>query len=172
VPRGPLNIGQVYTTLSRLERDELVARAGEDDDGRALYRITDPGRQVVRDWFSTPVERGSPPRDELAIKLAVAVSVVPAEVPAIVQRQRTHTMRALQDYTRLKTDGGARANELAWLLVLEALIFQAEAESGGSTTARHASRGPPAHPPARPVTRSARKPASRPARFTRPLAPA
>ena len=41
----PLNVGQVYTTLDRLERDGLVAQDGEPDaDGRIAYRITDAGR--------------------------------------------------------------------------------------------------------------------------------
>ena len=42
----PLNVGQVYTTLGRLERDGLVEPAGDDGDGHAVYRITDgrPGR--------------------------------------------------------------------------------------------------------------------------------
>ena len=126
----PLNVGQVYTTLSRLERDGLVAPAGTDGDGHAVYRITDTGRTEVADWFSTPVSRSSPPRDELAIKLAMAVTVPGVDVRAVVQGQRTATLRALQDYTRLKADArptGA-GEDLAWLLVLDSLVFAAEAE--------------------------------------------
>lgn len=121
----PLNIGQVYTTLGRLERDALVAADGEDDQGHPLYRITDAGRQEVSSWFATPVERSTPPRDELAIKLAIAVTLPGVDVQAIIQRQRTATVRALQDYTRLKQAGDA---ELAWVLVLDSLVFAAEAE--------------------------------------------
>ena len=126
----PLNVGQVYTTLARLERDGLVEPAGDDDDGHAVYRITDAGRAEVATWFSTPVSRTSPPRDELAIKLAMAVTVPGVDVRAVVQAQRTATIRALQDYTRLKAraaDGGTR-QDLAWLLVLDSLVFAAEAE--------------------------------------------
>ncbi len=125
----PLNVGQVYTTLARLERDGLVEPAGEDGEGHAVYRITEAGRAEVLAWFSTPVSRTSPPRDELAIKLAMAVTVPGVDVRAVVQQQRTATIRALQDYTRLKA--GARTDlphELAWLLVLDSLVFAAEAE--------------------------------------------
>ncbi len=125
----PLNVGQVYTTLARLERDGLVEAAGEDAEGHAVYRITAAGRGEVAQWFSTPVSRTSPPRDELAIKLAMAVTVPGVDVRAVVQQQRTATIRALQDYTRLKA--GARTDqphELAWLLVLDSLVFAAEAE--------------------------------------------
>jgi DNA-binding PadR family transcriptional regulator len=125
----PLNVGQVYTTLSRLERDGLVEPAGADDEGHAVYRITDAGRAEVRDWFSTPVGRSSPPRDELAIKLAMAVTVPGVDVRAVVQQQRTATIRALQDYTRLKAQARTDVpHELAWLLVLDSLVFAAEAE--------------------------------------------
>jgi DNA-binding PadR family transcriptional regulator len=125
----PLNVGQVYTTLARLERDGLVEAAGSDDEGHVFYRVTDRGRAEVATWFATPVSRATPPRDELAIKLAMAVTVPGVDVRAVVQGQRIATIRALQDYTRLK----ARADtddphELAWLLVLDSLVFAAEAE--------------------------------------------
>ena len=126
----PLNVGQVYSTLSRLDRDGLVEPAGQDDEGHAFYRITDEDRHEVARWFSTPVARTSPPRDELAIKLAMAVTVPGVEVREVVQRQRSATIRALQDYTRLKSDAPEEpaGQDLAWLLVLESLIFAAEAE--------------------------------------------
>jgi DNA-binding PadR family transcriptional regulator len=128
----PLNIGQVYTTLTRLERDGMiagVAESGEPEDGKRSYEITTDGRVEVATWFDEPVGRGQPPRDELAIKLAIAVTVPGVDVTALVQRQRTSTMNALQEYTRLKrsvtTDEPA---DLAWSLVLDSLIFNAEAE--------------------------------------------
>ncbi|MEU8923878.1 PadR family transcriptional regulator [Kitasatospora sp. NPDC048545] len=134
----PLNVGQVYTTLSRLERDGLVEAAGEDDEGHQFYAVTDAGRTELRAWFDTPVPRTNPPRDELAIKLAMAVTVPGVDVSAVVQGQRRHSIKALQDYTRLKgraLAGEARpgvvpsaSNDLAWLLVLDQLIFQTEAE--------------------------------------------
>src|SRR5205823_1531097 len=65
----PLNIGQVYTTLNRLERDGLVEETGDDGEGHQTYRITPAGREEVRRWFVTPVSRSAAPRDELAIKL-------------------------------------------------------------------------------------------------------
>jgi len=125
----PLNVGQVYTTLSRLERDGLVEAAGTDEEGHALYRLTGQGRTELSAWFSTPVRRTQPPRDELAIKLALAVTITGVDVPAVIQAQRSATLRALQDYTRLKQ--GSREEgppALAWSLVLDSLVFAAEAE--------------------------------------------
>ena len=137
----PLNIGQVYTTLARLERDglvEVVELGGADDTdsgsdrSHVSYRATEAGRSEVSEWFATPVPRSQPPRDELAIKLAIAVTLPDVDVAAIIQRQRTATMSALQDYTRLKRTGRAARpdapEDLAWSLVLDSLVFDAEAE--------------------------------------------
>jgi len=125
----PLNVGQVYTTLARLERDGLVEGKGEDGDGHVVYAVTDRGREDVAAWFSSPVPRTQPPREELAIKLALAVSVPGVEVGTVIQQQRSATMTALQDYTRLKRRAtGDDPHELAWSLVLDSLVFNAEAE--------------------------------------------
>ncbi len=55
----PLNVGQVYTTLTRLERDGLVAGEGADAEGHVIYRVTDAGREEVASWFTTPVRAPS-----------------------------------------------------------------------------------------------------------------
>jgi len=126
----PLNIGQVYTTLARLQRDGLVEEDERAADGSVVHRITANGRDELAAWWSTPVPRTVPARDELAIKLALAVTVPGVDVPAVVQHQRAETMRALQEYTRLKARAGdpGAAQDLAWLLVLDHLVFLAEAE--------------------------------------------
>ena len=125
----PLNVGQVYTTLTRLERDGLVIESAGDSEGHVVYEVTDAGRDEVATWFTTPVGRGTPPRDELAIKLALAVTVPGVDIGTVIQQQRSATMTALQDYTRLKRDRtDSTPGDLAWGLVLDSLIFSAEAE--------------------------------------------
>ncbi|TMR14360.1 PadR family transcriptional regulator [Nonomuraea turkmeniaca] len=121
----PLNIGQVYTTLSRLERDGLVKPGESDEQGRVVYTITAAGREEMVRWFSTPVIHSDRPRDELVIKLAMAVAAKKVDVAEVIHKQRTATMRALQQLTRAKraaTEGAAQR------LVLDSMIFQAEAE--------------------------------------------
>ena len=126
----PLNVGQVYTTLARLERDGLVEAVGEDAEGRISYRLTGAGRAEVARWWLAPVDRDSTPRDELVIKLALAVTAEGVDVHRVVQTQRTATLKHLQDLTRLKhrATAGDTDTDLAWLLVLENLVFAAEAE--------------------------------------------
>jgi DNA-binding PadR family transcriptional regulator len=125
----PLNIGQVYTTLARLERDGLVRALPESDGGQRPYEITAHGRAELALWFASPIERGDRPRDELAIKLALALTTPGVDVRGVVQTQRTATMRTLQELTRLKAAGDPDSGgDLAWRLVLESMVFQAEAE--------------------------------------------
>jgi DNA-binding PadR family transcriptional regulator len=145
----PLNIGQVYTTLARLERDGLVGLVAEED-GQRTYDVTPEGRRAVAAWFAEPVKREAPPRDELAIKLAVAATTPGIDVQQVIQAQRSETMRGLRDCTRLKAE--TPDGDLAWLIVLDGLIFNAEAEmrwldACEARLARHVTKTAPASKP-------------------------
>ena len=118
----PLNVGQAYTTLQRLERDGLVSGADAGD-----YTLTESGRQVLAGWWTAPVGRARPARDELAIKLTLAVTVQGVDVVAVVRAQRAESMRILHEYTRLKATSDP-ADDIAWRLLLDSMIFHAEAE--------------------------------------------
>ena len=129
----PLNIGQVYTTLHRLVRDGLAepvpaqgAGTGTGDDVER-FRLTRAGAAEVAAWWARPVHRGVPARDELAIKIALAVTAPMVDVTGVIRAQRTETLRSLHDYTRLKTEVPTH-EDLAWSLVLDSLVFAAEAE--------------------------------------------
>jgi len=123
----PLNVGQVYTTLARLERDGLVASEGLDEGPRQTWWITDAGRAQLADWYASPVLEDPPARDELAIKVLLAVAADGSNVDAILQKQRAATLERLQAYTRHKMRADPD-RELPWLLLLDALILKAEAE--------------------------------------------
>lgn len=125
----PLNVGQVYTTLDRLERDGFVTRDGADSEGRVRYAITTAGREEAQGWLSSPVIR-QPARDEVAMKLAIACTLPGVDVPLLVQAQRSATLRTLQELTRTKSThaGSQTPSDLAWSLVVESMIFAAEAE--------------------------------------------
>ena len=158
----PLNVGQVYTTLGRLERDGLVS-AGTDADGQKVYQITEAGRDELGRWFETPVPREVIPRQEVAIKLVFAMRSGVADVAAVVQQQRVATVRALQDVTRLKA-AAESSGDLAWLMMLDALVFQAEAEArwldmcearlARKKAAAGTARRPPEIPAGQPAERS------------------
>ncbi|WP_018832224.1 PadR family transcriptional regulator [Salinispora tropica] len=122
-----VNVGQIYTTLDRLVRDGFVATAGTDAQGRERYALTEPGRLALADWYLTPVTETERPRNELAIKLAMAAQDPGVDITIVVQQQRTESMRQLRDYTDLRR----QANEdvdLTWSLFLDHLIFALEGE--------------------------------------------
>lgn len=123
----PLNVGQVYTTLARLERDGLVVSEGTGDGPRQSWRITAAGREQLAAWYASPIVDDPPPRDELAIKVLLAVAADVEDVGAILADQRAATMDRLQELTRQKMRADPR-RELPWVLLLDALILKAEAE--------------------------------------------
>ena len=122
----PLNVGQVYTTLSRLERDGLV-QLKESTSDEQIWKITTEGRRALKHWYLTPVVGSPPSRNELAIKVLIAVAAQRNDVTEIIRTQRTATMEQLQQLTRnKKSSHGER--DLPWMLALDALILKAEAE--------------------------------------------
>ena len=121
----PLNVGQVYTTLGRLERDGLVeADDAHEDERQRGYRITAEGEKELAAWFGTPSEAGSPPRDELVIKVLVAMGVPGVEVGDVIQIHRRHLVELMQQWTRIKEDEGRL--DLALALVVDAELFRLE----------------------------------------------
>src|ERR1700733_709572 len=72
----PLNIGQVYTTLQRLERDGLVESDGSAGEGpQNVFRITPTGGEELTRWLQAPTDMSALPRDELVIKIVSALRV-------------------------------------------------------------------------------------------------
>lgn len=126
----PLNVGQIYNTLDRLERDGLVEKGEPDAEGHVYWRITAAGSAEVRTWLASPVERSAGTRDELAIKLAVAATLPGVDVADVIQTQRAASLAALQELHRAKYAGADPdgPEELAWSLVVDSMIFAAEAE--------------------------------------------
>jgi DNA-binding PadR family transcriptional regulator len=122
----PLNVGQVYTTLQRLERDGLVKSEGGDTEGpQKDFRITDDGRRELAGWLRAPAEVGTPPRDELVIKVLVALIVPGVDVHEVVQAHRRGLVEAMQRYTHLKAT--APEDDVALALVVDAELFRLEA---------------------------------------------
>jgi DNA-binding PadR family transcriptional regulator len=122
----PLNTGQVYTTLQRLERDGFVESDDSADEGpQKGFRITDSGRRELHEWLRTPADGSSPPRDELVIKVLVALRMPGVDVSDLVQAHRRHVIEAMHQYTRLKED--AADDEIGLLLVADAEIYRLDA---------------------------------------------
>src|SRR5688572_12663740 len=109
----PLNVGQVYTTLQRLERDGLVESEGSGAGPQNVFTITPSGSGELAEWLRTPPEVVPPPRDELVIKVLVAMRVPGVDLPGLLQVHRRHLLEAMQQYTHLKSEIADGEVELA-----------------------------------------------------------
>jgi DNA-binding PadR family transcriptional regulator len=119
----PLNVGQVYTTLQRLERDGLVESDDVAEPGpQKGFRITEGGEQELTGWLRTPPDLASPPRDELVIKVLVAVRLPGVDVHEIIQSHRRYLVELMQQWTRLKEDEAD--TDLGLALVVDAELFR------------------------------------------------
>src|SRR3954453_11585148 len=97
----PLNVGQVYTTLQRLERDGLVESDDPGDEGpQKNFRITADGQDELAGWLRTPPDLSSPPRDELVIKVLVALRVPGIDMHDMIQVHRRYVVELMQQWTR------------------------------------------------------------------------
>jgi DNA-binding PadR family transcriptional regulator len=123
----PLNVGQVYTTLQRLERDGLVE--SDDDDGQdgpqKGFRITAAGATELAGWLRTPPDMSSPPRDELVMKVLVALRVPGTDVRDVIQVHRRYLVQLMQQWTRIKESEGE--SDLSLALVVDAELFRLDA---------------------------------------------
>jgi DNA-binding PadR family transcriptional regulator len=120
----PLNVGQVYTTLQRLERDGLVETDAEGERSQKRYRITSAGAHELADWLRTPPNLVPPPRDELVIKVLVALQVPGIDVHEILQVHRRRAIEVMQRYTQIKA--AATESDLPLALVADAELFRLE----------------------------------------------
>jgi DNA-binding PadR family transcriptional regulator len=119
----PLNVGQVYTTLQRLERDGLAASDDvESDERQRNYRITEQGGEELSRWLRTPPDLSEPPRDELVIKVLVASRLPDVDVFDVIQVHRRYIVQLMQQWTRMKED--ETRLELAFALAVDAELFR------------------------------------------------
>jgi len=118
----PLNVGQVYTTLQRLERDGLVESEGTDEGPQKAYEITESGAVELAEWLRTPPDLSAPPRDELVMKVLVAIRLPGTDVHEVIQAHRRYLVQLMQQWTRIK-EGGAEG-DLNLSLAVDAEVFR------------------------------------------------
>src|SRR4029079_1099085 len=92
----PLNVGQVYTTLQRLERDGLVESEEGEPGPQKAFRSTETDTSELAEWLRTPPDLSAPPRDELVIKVLVALRVPGTDVHDVIQAHRRYLAELMQ----------------------------------------------------------------------------
>ena len=130
-----INVGQVYTTLERLGRDGLVTLDERDD--QKLYSITLAGVDELGAWWEAVPTEDPPPRDELMLKMLMAIELGPDHGLDVITKHRTALTSLLQRRRRAATGAASAASNgngngagegLAAALVADALIVRAEAD--------------------------------------------
>lgn len=146
----PLNVGQVYTTLDRLERDGLVrpltgiSVEGDSGTAKRAYEITHDGRTELSRWYTEADLDEPPPRDEALLKVLLASARSPKEGLTVVTEQRKRGLDQLRRLRVLPAAADLNANivrdarsariegELAWLDRCEArLVLAVQPSRGG-----------------------------------------
>ena len=103
-----INFGQIYTTLGRLERDELVTSAADAQDrrGKRTYTITDQGQAELEAWLGEPVEKTRQLRDAFFVRLIVHHLAGRYDMMAMIARQRQAYLQQLREMTTLVAEAG------------------------------------------------------------------
>lgn len=123
-----VNVGQIYTTLDRLVRDGAVdvSRAGDGDQKQ--YRLTPDGFAELGAWWDAHPREDPPPRDELMVKVLLAIATRPDDALSVVTAQRTAVLELLQRRRREQRATAAAGASLAQQLADDALVVRAESD--------------------------------------------
>ncbi|GAA1281280.1 PadR family transcriptional regulator [Planotetraspora silvatica] len=129
---GPLgesmNAGQIYVTLTRLEKAGLVgwerAEGLPDRPDRKVYALTPAGQRRVAEWLAEVDWPGLAPT-EFHLKLFAAAAARLADPIALVDTQRRELLRRLRDAQRaaMGEPNGSQAT-----LLLEGLVLRLQAD--------------------------------------------
>ncbi|WP_102029030.1 PadR family transcriptional regulator [Salirhabdus sp. Marseille-P4669] len=117
----PLNAGQVYTTLDRLERDEFVTSPGHDKKDRKLYTITNAGQEELWSWLEKPVGR-SLLKDEFYFKFLCASHVSYENKQTMIRNQKETMLKDVLHLTHLKKQMVIMDNKTMKMLIEGALL--------------------------------------------------
>lgn len=121
-----INIGQVYTTLSRLERDGLVTSQVVDSPGertdKKVYELTHAGRLELQHWLAQP-SASIQIKNEFFVKLAFTQALGMDAAKALIARQRREYLQAIRILDDLSASPTSDGNLVSSLLIEGALLY-------------------------------------------------
>lgn len=129
-----LNFGQIYSTLDRLEKEDLVSHDRETQErrpDRKIFSITERGRESLAEWLATPVGRVRSLRDEFFIKLVFSDKTEPEPLLALIEKQKHLYLKQMSRLTQQKLTRKKQGQDLNGLtseLLLDAGLFHVEAD--------------------------------------------
>ena len=125
----PILAGQVYSSLSRLERDakiaELAARPDAPSEGpdRIKYQITPAGSAHFQNWLHTPEEASPYLQADLYYKVVLAL-INDVNTNEFLDIQRHAHIARMRELTRERE----RSRNIAHVLLIDNAIFHIEAD--------------------------------------------
>ena len=129
-----LNYGQIYTTLDRLEKEDLVTHDRKAQDrrpDRKIYSITRKGRKELDEWRAAPVSRVRALRDEFFVKLVFMQKDNPGPILELIEKQKALYLKQMNRLTHQKVELKKKpktADSLTTELLMDAGLFHAEAD--------------------------------------------
>src|SRR6202011_6410243 len=97
------NIGQIYTTLQRLERDGLVRPVGpRGDRGKLLYELSAEGQRALDEWLIQPDSGPQQLHEDIYVKLLLATRIANGNLQEMLARQKRTYLQRLRDLNRLE----------------------------------------------------------------------
>src|SRR5256885_13734991 len=98
-----VNIGQIYTTLQRLERDGLVRPIGHRGDrGKLQYELSPEGHKALDQWLAQPDSRPPPLHEDIYVKLLLAPRLAHRDLKGMLARQKRAPSQRLRGPNRLE----------------------------------------------------------------------
>src|SRR5579864_19634 len=123
-----VNIGQIYTTLQRLERDGLVRPVGpRGDRGKLLYELSPDGRKALDEWLAEADVGPQQLHEDIFVKLLLATRVANGDLPQLLARQKRAYLQRLRDLNRLE-ERARREGRLDLARLVRGALLHAEAD--------------------------------------------
>ncbi|KZR60061.1 PadR family transcriptional regulator [Pseudobacillus badius] len=119
--KGKINPGQVYTTLDRLMRDQLVSSPGWDDQERKLFQLEARGKDELEKWLLEPVPYYTA-KEDFFFKWNCARKIHFAQEKQMLEQQKEMIIKEVMELTKLKTEFLLQGEENKYLLITGTLL--------------------------------------------------
>ncbi|MBD8004738.1 PadR family transcriptional regulator [Bacillus norwichensis] len=119
--KGKINPGQIYTTLDRLVRDQLVSSPGLDDQERKLFELKPKGKKELEKWLLEPVPNYTT-KEDFFFKWSCARKICFDQEKQMLEQQKTMIINEVMELTKLKTELLLKGDENKYLLIAGILL--------------------------------------------------
>lgn len=114
--KGKINPGQIYTTLDRLIRDQLVSSPGLDDQERKLFELKPKGKDELEKWLLEPVPYYTT-KEDFFFKWSCARKIHFVQEKQMLEQQKAMIIKEVMELTKLKTELLLQGDENKYLLI-------------------------------------------------------